>query len=93
MRLTALWNILAEIPKREIDKIFIIAMILIVSYIGFYLPRNFDIGKDNDFAGLKVVTATIGGLDTIIIGYYFGKKPIDDVRKHSELVRSLLSKE
>ena len=89
-----LWNLLAEIPNREIDKTFIIAVILIVSYIAFfYLAWNFDIGKDNDFAGLKVVTATIGGLVAIIIGYYFGNKPIDDVRKHSELVRALLSKE
>ena len=92
--MTILWNILAEIPKREIDKTFIIAVVLIVSYIFFfYLAWNFDIGKNNDFAGLKVVTATIGGLVAIIIGYYFGNKPIDDVRRHSELVRTLLSKE
>lgn len=85
---------MAETPKNEIDKTFVIALIMIVSYIGFfYLAWNFDIVKGNDFAGLKIVTATVGGLVAIIIGYYFGNKPVDDVRKNSELVRSLLSKE
>jgi hypothetical protein len=85
---------LAETPKSEIDKTFVIAIIMIVSYIVFfYLAWNFDTGKDNDFAGLKVVTATVGSLVAIIIGYYFGNKPVEDIRKNSELVRSLLSKE
>jgi hypothetical protein len=90
------WQLLAKLSLSELDKTFYIAIILIVAYLFFFwMAWNYDTrpNASAEFPGLKIVTSTLGALAGIIIGYYFGNKPVDNALKTAVTAQSLLKEE
>lgn len=87
---------MAKLSLSQLDQTFYIAIILILAYLFFFwMAWNYDTrpNASAEFPGLKIVTSTLGALAGIIIGYYFGNKPVDNALKNATFVRSLLKAE
>jgi hypothetical protein len=86
---------LAKTPLTEVDKTFIIAIILIFAYLFFFwMAWNYDTrSTGSEFPGLKIVTSTLGALAGLIVGYYFGNRPAEKALNLAAFTRSLLQGE
>ncbi|WP_148685661.1 hypothetical protein [Candidatus Nitrosocosmicus hydrocola] len=93
-------------PNKEVDKTFIIAIITIAGFLlFFYMAWDFDTKQNRDdgdpntplpppaFDALKYISSTLGAFVGIVIGYYFGNKPVKDAIDTAFTFKSLFKAE